>query len=67
MDYIVLDLEWNQCPDGKDKEDKRLPFEIIQIGAVKLNEQFEETDRFNEYIRPVLYKTLHFHTRKSFM
>ena len=64
MDYIVFDLEWNQCPDGKDKEDKRLPFEIIQIGAVKLNEQFEETDRFNEYIRPVLYKTLHFHTRE---
>lgn len=64
MDYIVFDLEWNQCPDGKEKEDKRLPFEIIQIGAVKLNESFEEIGRFNEYVRPVLYKTLHFHTKE---
>ena len=38
MNYIVFDLEWNQCPYGKGKENKRLPFEIIEIGAVKLNE-----------------------------
>ena len=37
MNYIVFDLEWNQCPYGKDKENQRLPFEIIEIGAVKLN------------------------------
>lgn len=36
MNYIVFDLEWNQCPYGKDKENQR-PFEIIEIGAVKLN------------------------------
>ena len=22
MNYIVFDLEWNQCPDGKEKEIK---------------------------------------------
>ena len=30
MNYIVLDLEWNQCPEGKGKENKELPFEIIE-------------------------------------
>ena len=24
MNYIVLDLEWNQCPDGKEKEEALL-------------------------------------------
>ena len=42
MNYIVFDLEWNQCPGGKEKENKKLPFEIIQIGAVKLDDQWEE-------------------------
>ena len=31
--------EWNQCPYGKDRENPRLPFEIIEIGAVKLDEE----------------------------
>ena len=35
MNYIVLDLEWNQCPEGKEKENSRIPFEIIEIGAVR--------------------------------
>ena len=39
MDYIVFDLEWNQCPDGKEREVPALPFEIIEIGAVKLNSE----------------------------
>ena len=29
MNYIVFDLEWNQCPDGKESGDPALPFEII--------------------------------------
>lgn len=37
MDYIVFDLEWNQSPEGKKGSDKKLPFEIIEIGAVKLD------------------------------
>ena len=46
MNYIVLDLEWNQCPYGKGRENKKLPFEIIEIGAVKLNEKREIVDSF---------------------
>ena len=38
MNYIVLDFEWNQSPYGKEASVRRLPFEIIEIGAVKLDE-----------------------------
>ena len=31
MNYIVFDLEWNQCPYGKERENDKLPFAIIQI------------------------------------
>ena len=41
MNYIVFDLEWNQSPGGKKYSNSRLPFEIIEIGAVKLNEKFD--------------------------
>ena len=42
MNYIIFDLEWNQCPDGKVKENPALPFEIVEIGAVKLNSGRQE-------------------------
>ena len=35
MNYIVLDLEWNQSPDGKEGQTRHLPFEIIEIGWIK--------------------------------
>ena len=55
-----MDLEWNQCPYGKGKEAKGLPFEIIEIGAVKLNEDFEIVDKFSEIVKPRIYKQLHY-------
>ena len=64
MNYIVFDLEWNQCPYGKEKENKRLPFEIIEIGAVKLDENRNITDSFQLLIKPEVYRKLHFRTRK---
>ena len=36
MNYIVLDLEWNQGQRPRLKEDAPL-FEIIEIGALKLD------------------------------
>ena len=60
MNYIVMDLEWNQCPTGKEHEVKGLPFEIIEIGAVKLNERCEVTGRFDQFVKPVIYKELHY-------
>jgi inhibitor of KinA sporulation pathway (predicted exonuclease) len=64
MSLIVFDLEWNQCPMGKDHEMEEFPFEIIEIGAVKLNEKKEIVDTFDVLIRPVAYKRLHFMTRE---
>ncbi|MDO4633167.1 MAG: 3'-5' exonuclease [Eubacteriales bacterium] len=64
MNYIVFDLEWNQSPVGKSGECPGLPFEIVEIGAVKLNERREEIDRFHAYIRPMVYKQLHFRTKE---
>lgn len=57
MKYIVMDLEWNQAKHKED-ENKKLPFEIIEIGAVKLNEKFEIIDTFDGLIRPSVYRKI---------
>ncbi len=63
MNYIVLDLEFNQAFPFKSGRHTVLnpecPFEIIQIGAVKLDETFRLTDRFNFMIKPKIYPRLH--------
>lgn len=64
MNYIVLDLEWNQCPGGKARENPNLPFEIVEIGAVKLNESREIIGYFSEVIRPQVYRKFHYRTRE---
>lgn len=64
MSYIVLDLEWNQSPQGKVGEIEAIPFEIIEIGAVKLDEEHRQTDQFREVVRPQLYTELHYKTRE---
>lgn len=33
MNYIVFDLEWNQSPEGKERSDRYLQFEIVEIGG----------------------------------
>ena len=58
--YIVLDLEWNQSPLGKDGSMDRLPFEIIEIGAVKLNASLQIISEFRRLIRPRVYRQMHF-------
>ena len=59
MNYIVFDLEWNQSPGGKRYSNSRLPFEIIEIGAVKLNEKKEIVDSFQRLIKPQVYNWIH--------
>ncbi len=60
MNYIVFDLEWNQSPTGKEDEHKDLPFEIIEIGAVKLDSSMNIISEFCETIRPQVYPELHY-------
>ena len=61
MQYIVLDMEWNQPWDMKKaiREPIYLKGEVIQIGAVKLNDSFEIVDTFKALISPVYYKKMH--------
>ena len=59
MNYIVFDLEWNQSPGGKRWSNSRLPFEIIEIGAIKLNEETERVDSFQRLIKPQVYNWIH--------
>lgn len=61
MNYIVLDMEWNQ-PRFKQETVKKpveLFGEIIQIGAVKLDENFNLVDTFKIMVSPKYYKKMH--------
>lgn len=64
MNYIVFDLEWNQCPYGKDREEPELPFEIIEIGAVRMDSSLQILDSFHELIHPQVYPVFHFMTKE---
>ena len=60
--YTVVDFEFNQAFDfgsGSVETDPACRFEIIQIGAVKLDENYNEVGRFSAFIKPELYKRLH--------
>lgn len=63
MNYIVFDLEWNQSPSGKDGENPHIPFEIINIGAVKLDNNLNIIDEFSVLIRPKIYRELNHITK----
>ena len=62
--FIVLDLEWNGHPDGKSGQNEAMPFEIIEIGAVKLNSSREVIGQFRSYVKPQVYPKLHYKTRE---
>ncbi len=55
MNYIVMDLEWNQGKSELDEDKKRIPFEIIEIGAVKLNKDRKCIEKFQRVIKPNIY------------
>lgn len=63
MNYIVLDLEWNQSTNGQ-KEVPGIPFEIIEIGAIKLNDKGVMLDEFSRLIKPSVYREMHQITSK---
>lgn len=59
-----MDLEWNQSSDGSEEVCKVLPFEIIEIGAIKLNSERKMIGEFSELIRPQVYHEMHHITGK---
>ena len=62
MQYIVLDLEWNQPWPGSYSAKKVLPSpirgEIVQIGAVRMPCEGTVADEFQTLIRPAYYKKM---------
>lgn len=62
MNYIVMDMEWNQPWPGSPSSKKVLPVqirgEIIQIGAVRVTEDQQVADEFQVMIKPKYYRHL---------
>jgi len=58
MHFIIFDLELNQdfsSLQNFDRNESHYPFEIIQIGAIKLDADFNTVATFNRYVRPTFY------------
>ena len=69
MNYIVLDLEWNQTYHEKavavqKQLSVRLRGEVIQIGAVKLSEALEIIGSYRITVKPRFYKKIHRHVMR---
>lgn len=63
MNYIVFDLEWNQGKEGKqNRRHQDIPFEVIEIGATKLDENKNVIGEFHQLIKPSVYKNMHYIT-----
>ena len=68
MNYIVVDLEWNQAMSSKSSVFNKLPIhlrgEIIEIGAVKLNPDMSLGEEFTVDVQPVYFKRMHYRGKK---
>lgn len=62
MQYIILDMEWNQPWPGSYSAKKALPSpmrgEIVQIGAVRMTQDQQVADEFQILIRPKYFKKM---------
>ncbi len=63
MHYIVLDLEWNQPISYQSRTYRevgdRLIFEMLQIGAVRLDDRLDPADSISIPIAPTHYLRIH--------
>lgn len=61
MKYVIFDLEWNQPADyaATIQEPVYLTGEIVEIGAVKLDENFSPIDELRIFIKPQYYTRMH--------
>ena len=62
MHYVVMDLEWNQAMSSKSSVFNKLPIhlrgEIIEIGAVKLNEDMTPGEEFQIDVKPMYFRRM---------
>ena len=68
MNYVVVDLEWNQAMSSKSSVFNKLPIhlagEIIEIGAVRLNEDMTPGEEFTVDVKPVYFRRMHYKVKK---
>ncbi len=68
MNYVVVDLEWNQAMSSKSSVFNKLPIhlggEIIEIGAVRLTEDMCPGEEFTVDVRPVYFRRMHYKVKK---
>ena len=48
LKHIMIDLEMNKIKKQY-RDDKKLANELIEIGAVKMDDDFNEVDRYQSY------------------
>jgi len=62
MNYIIFDLEFNQDYDilkeNKTEITTKYPFEILQLGALKLDGKLQRVSTLNRLVKPEIYKNL---------
>lgn len=61
MNYVVLDFEWSAVYS---KKLRKFVNEIIEFGAVKLDENLNETDEFSMLVTPHIGKKLNPHVKE---
>ncbi|MGN0394467.1 MAG: exonuclease domain-containing protein [Coprococcus sp.] len=54
MEYVFVDFEMNQIDFSHSEELKICKNEIIEIGAVRLNDSYQEIDSFKTYVKPAI-------------
>ena len=68
MNYVVVDLEWNQAMSSKSSVFNKLPIhlrgEIIEIGAVKLDENMRPAEEFTIDVKPIYFRRMHYKVKK---
>jgi DNA polymerase III epsilon subunit-like protein len=68
MNYIIFDLEFNQSYNFENETENiinpKCPFEIIQIGAIKLNENFEKIGSLDILVKPEIYTRINPYVQK---
>lgn len=68
ISYIVMDMEWNQAMSANSSIYNHLPIhlrgEIIQIGAVKLNDDWTPGEEFQIDVKPVYFRKMHYKVKK---
>ena len=68
MSFVVVDFEWNQAMRSDSHIFNHLPIhlrgEIIEIGAVKLNDDFSLAEEFSIDVKPAYFRQIHYKVQK---